>query len=548
MTKYYISEDNILNSITYFKNLNIDNDAMLPAFLIAKHFGISLTRPVSFSITNAEQKKVLLGLVWKMGGLQGKNETGKKRSVLFPNSFKFEEILSGDFYQAGTEFTGLVSRIKDTIEKKNLHDQLYIDKNKQLTLSRKYKEIINENYLKGQKISLKHFTCWVLRFIDFDFQSIEPSEKEFTRVVSKTIRQLFRITKKDFLWLFEDDILSDSITPSTSVINPEKIRSEFIFKTGLEPEISVSNSVNEVQEISIESTQVSKYIQMTGDNPTDDQIFNTLMQTKQIVLTGVPGIGKSRFLNNLRSRFEHAELIQFHANYSYEDFIGGDTIESSTVISKKGKFLKFIQKAKDNPENTPHLFIIDELNRGNIAQIFGETILALDRGYSVDLAKEIEGTGTFSIPENLYIACSMNTSDRNIAFLDLAIRRRFAFLELLPNYELLSSITEYGSFDIGDILKTINTRILNTLGKEELLLGHSYFLSDSVKSGTKYVWTDEKLHRQFNFVILPTLREYTFSNRNALVTILGEQLSSGLMEVEDFVEAFVEEFGMNGKD
>lgn len=540
--KFYVSKEDVLQSVEYFKNLPIDNDAMLPAFLIAKHLGISLRRPVTFSSVSPEQKKEILGMIWLLGGLQGKNETGNKRSVIFPNSFKTTEVLSGDFYQAGTDFIGLVSRIKDTVEKKNLHDQLFVDNNKQLTLSRKYKEIIKENYLNGQKISLKHFACWIFRFIDFDFQTITPDEKEFTRVISKKIRELFRITKSDFLWLFEDDILSDSISPSPTVIDPEEIRQKFTFKAGVEPEISANTATSEAQEISVEHSQVAKYIQMTGENPTNEQIFNTLLQSKQVVLTGVPGIGKSRFLNDLRSRFDYTEMIQFHANYSYEDFIGGDTIESSTVLSKKGKFLSFVEKAK-NDENKRYLFIIDELNRGNIAQIFGETILALDRGYSVDLAKEIEGIVTFSIPENVYIACSMNTSDRNIAFLDLAIRRRFAFIELLPNYELLSSIAEYGTFDLGDILKTINTRILNTLGKEELLLGHSYFLSDSVKSGNKYVWTDEMFHRQFNFAILPTLREYTFSNRNALSTILGEQLSVGVMEVEDFVEAFADEFG-----
>ena len=85
-----------------------------------------------------------------------------------------------------------------------------------------------------------------------------------------------------------------------------------------------------------------------------------------------------------------------------------------------------------------YLFIIDELNRGNIAEIFGETILTLDRGYKVRLTKEIDGVKEFSIPENLYIVGTMNTSDRNIAFLDLAIRRRFAFVNLFPNYEFLS--------------------------------------------------------------------------------------------------------------
>jgi 5-methylcytosine-specific restriction enzyme B len=542
VTAYYISKADVLESINYFKNLHIDNDAMLPAFLIAKHLGVSIRRPVTFSSVSSEQKKQILSMIWQMGGLQGKNEIGKKRAVIFPNAFKFEEIVSGDYYQAGSDFTQLVSRIKDTVEKKNLNDQLFVDKNKQLTLSRKYKEIITEKYLYGQKISLKHFACWVFRFINFDFQTIEPDKKDFTRVVNKAIRQLFRITRKDFLWLFEDDILSDSITPSKTMIDPAEIRKQFNFKEGLEPEIIPAPTVNEVQDISINNQQVVRYIQLVGDNPTDEQIYETLLQTKQIVLTGVPGIGKSRFLNNLKDKFGHSEMIQFHANYSYEEFIGGDTIEDSTVISKKGKFLNFIENAKADKDNT-YLFIIDELNRGNIAQIFGETILALDRGYSVDLAKPIEGIEAFSIPDNVYIACSMNTSDRNIAFLDLAIRRRFAFVELYPNYELLSAIVKYEDYDLGDILKTINNRILNALGKEELLLGHSYFLSDAVKSDNKYIWTDESFHRQFNFVILPTLKEYTFSHQNALISIVGEQLSSGLMEVDDFLEAFAEEFG-----
>lgn len=540
MAKYYVSKDDVLESIHYFKNLSIDNDAMLPAFLIAKHLGISLRKPITF--TSAQQRDEILSIMWQLGGLQGKNETGLKRAILFPNSFKSDQISSNDFYNAGTEFPKLAGRIKDTVEKKNINVKLYDDNNKLLTLSRKYKDIINEEYLKGEKISLKHFACWIFRFIDFDFQTKTPDKREFTRVISKTIRSLFRITKKDFLWLFEDDILSDSITPSPTIISASDIRNQFVFKAGDEPEIVPNPTVNPVQEISVNNNQVEKYIQMTGDNPTDDQIYQTLIQNKQIVLTGVPGIGKSRFLAELKGRFDYSEMIQFHANYSYEDFIGGDTIESSSVKAIRGKFLSFIEKAKDDDGHS-YLFIIDELNRGNIAQIFGETILALDRGYTVDLAKEIDGVNTFKIPNNVYIACSMNTSDRNIAFLDLAIRRRFAFIELHPNYELLSSIAEYRSFDLGNILKTINTRILNALGKEELLLGHSYLLSDSMLSGNKYLWTDEALHLQFNFVILPTLREYTFSNRNALSTIIGEQLSAGIIELEEFLEAFGEEFG-----
>lgn len=546
MTKYYISKEDVFLSIDYFKNLPLDDDFMLPGYLLTKHLGVTLNKPVTFAGLESNQKDEVLKAVWLLGGLQDKNENGGKNSVLFPNAFTDTDLTSSNFYQSGTEFKKLVGRIKDTIEKKNIHVKLYIDNNKNLTLTRKYKDIIKEKYLNEHKISLKHFACWVLRFIDFDFPNGEPDKLEFTRVVSKTIRSMFKITKNDYLWLFEDDILSSSITASSEIITGTDIRSKFTFSPGDEPEIETIPTPTPFQDISVNELQVSKFIQMTGDNPTDDQIYNTLLQTKQIVLTGVPGVGKSRFLNQLRQKFQYSEMIQFHANYSYEEFIGGDTIQSGDVVSKKGKFLSFVERALNdqNPDNK-YLFIIDELNRANIAQVFGETILTLDRGYSVDLAKEIDGIREFKIPNNLFIACSMNSSDRNIAFIDLAIRRRFAFIELYPNYELLSSIAEYNSFDLGDVLKEINNRIRNSLGKEELFLGHSYFLSESIKDNGRYIWNDESFHLQFNFVILPTLREYTLSNPNALVSIIGDQLSTGLSEVTDFSEAFEEEFGKN---
>lgn len=550
MAHFFVSEEDVIRSIDYFKDLNLDREGMLPIFLISKYLGVSLRKSITFTSLDTNQKSEILKIIWQLGGLQGKDESGGKRVVLFPNAFTENEIARSDLYQPGTEFKTLVSRVKDTVEKVNLNDQLFVDKNKQLTLARDYKEIVSEKYLKGQKISLKHFACWIYRFISFDFTEVTPDQKDFTRVVKKSIKRLFKISKQDFLWIFEDDILSDSITPSSSSISPLKIRNQFNFPESLKPEITTKNTQEVYENTSVNQKEVDKFIQMTGDNPSDKLIFQSLLQTKQIVLTGVPGIGKSRYLKNLKKEFDYFEMIQFHSNYSYEDFIGGDTIEDSTVRSQKGKFLEFIEKAKkeENKEKS-FLFIIDELNRGNIAQIFGETILALDREYSVDLAKPIEGIRKFSIPENVYIACSMNTSDRNIAFIDLAIRRRFAFIELEPNYELLSAIAEYRSFDLGNILQTINNRVLNTLGKEELMLGHSYFLSDAVKhkSDGKFYWNDEELFIQFNFVILPTLKEYTMFNRNAITTILGENLSSEVFELDDFLVFFTEEFGSKGE-
>lgn len=541
--KYYISKDDVKESINYFKELGLDSDDNLFLFLMAKRAGISMTYPVTFMTSNLSetQKKDYLDTIWMLGGLFDSTEIPKKRCVLFPNKFS-----SLKFYQPGTEFDGIVGRVKDTIQKKNLTLPLYEDDENFLKLKRNYQDVVKETYLLDKKISLKHLSAWLFRFTEFDFEN-EPTEKQFTRVIEKTIRKFLRINKRDFLWLFEDDLSFNRIKPSTSSISGTELRSEFEFPASADkqPEVDVSDVVVHNHEISSAITR--QYLELNGENPSHSDIISILESKKQIVLTGVPGTGKSRYTTILQSskEFEKVEMVQFHANYSYEDFIGSETLSEengTTVIrTKKGVFLEFIEDIKQTNDPTKkYLFIIDELNRGNIAEIFGETILTLDRGYKVRLTKEIDGVKEFSIPENLYIVGTMNTSDRNIAFLDLAIRRRFAFVNLFPNYEFLSEKIVFDGFDVGNILKIINQRIIETLGDSELLLGQSYFIPNNPEKS----WDMESFKNQFNFVILPTLKEYSFNDANAINAIIGESLADGLLDLEDFSDAFKAEFSL----
>ena len=541
--KYYISKDDVKESINYFKELGLDSDDNLFLFLMAKRAGISMTYPVTFMTSNLSetQKKDYLDTIWMLGGLFDSTEIPKKRCVLFPNKFS-----SLKFYQPGTEFDGIVGRVKDTIQKKNLTLPLYEDDENFLKLKRNYQDVVKETYLLDKKISLKHLSAWLFRFTEFDFEN-EPTEKQFTCVIEKTIRKFLRITKRDFLWLFEDDLSFNRIKPSTSSISGTELRSEFEFPASADkqPEVDVSDVVVHNHEISSAITR--QYLELNGENPSHSDIISILESKKQIVLTGVPGTGKSRYTTILQSskEFEKVEMVQFHANYSYEDFIGSETLSEengTTVIrTKKGVFLEFIEDIKQTNDPTKkYLFIIDELNRGNIAEIFGETILTLDRGYKVRLTKEIDGVKEFSIPENLYIVGTMNTSDRNIAFLDLAIRRRFAFVNLFPNYEFLSEKIVFDGFDVGNILKIINQRIIETLGDSELLLGQSYFIPNNPEKS----WDMESFKNQFNFVILPTLKEYSFNDANAINAIIGQSLADGLLDLEDFSDAFKAEFSL----
>lgn len=438
--------------------------------------------------------------------------------------------------------------MKDTVEKKNIKVPIFNDVDSKLTLKSNYKDLINEKYLNGQKISLSKLAAWIFRFSSFEFDSM-PNEKQFSRVLDKAIKKYFKITKNDFLWLFNDDISNCRLIPDTDSIKGQEVRDQFDFDTTKMPEVNAISAPEDAQVSVYDKDTVAHYLALNGDNPSDSDIFDILMNKEQIVLTGVPGVGKSRYTKTLTEsgKFADSLTIQFHANYSYEDFIGAEVLRSEDggtyVTTKQGVFLKYIEKVKSDPDKSnKYLLVIDELNRGNIAEIFGESILALDRNYEASLSKEYEDVGTLSIPHNLYIVATMNTSDRNIAFLDLAIRRRFAFVPLLPNYDFLSEKVIFQDFDLGNILKQINQRIIDTLKDPELILGQSYFIPKTNESG-KYIWEANDFKNQFNFVLLPTLREYSFNNASTIGSIVGENLSDGIQDLDDFMASFSAEFG-----
>lgn len=538
---YYVSEENVIESIDYFKTAGVDSDDMLFLFLLSKHFGATSSYPVTYLVgkLSDDRKKEYLHSMWMLAGLFDSTEKCGKKGLMFPTAFNRMSL-----YQPGTEFSGVLGRIKDTIEKKNINVPIYNDAESMLTLKSNYRDLIQENYLKGNKISLSRLTAWVFRFTSFEFDT-EPNEKQFTRVVEKAIRKFFKITKNDFLWLFENDLSILRLTPQTSGITGEKLRNNFTFEDSKIPEIETATADANVQISNVERETVQRYLALNGDNPSDSDILDILISKKQIVLTGVPGVGKSRYTQGLCENdfFAKTKTIQFHASYAYEDFIGAEILKTDMdgtyVTTRQGAFLSFIVDAKNHPDDN-YLFVIDELNRGNIAEIFGETILALDRNYTVELSREYEGVSEICIPENVYIVGTMNTSDRNIAFLDLAIRRRFAFVPLVPNYDFLSEEVVLDGFDLGNILRVINQRIVDTLKDPELILGQSYFIPPKSEEG--YVWDFNKFKNQFNFVLLPTIKEYSFNDPSAVNTIVGENLGDGIQESDEFKMAFAAEF------
>ncbi|SPP28935.1 conserved hypothetical protein [Brochothrix thermosphacta] len=533
----YISKENVIDSIEYFKKIEIESDYSLFLFLLSKHLGITTSNPVTYKvgILSANQKEQYLKAIWMLGGMTDPNEEPLSKTIMFPSGFK-----TMNQYQNKTEFKGMIGRIKDTIQKKNINNFLYNDENSILTLKHNYQEVIKKEYLNGNKISLFHLAVWIFRFTKFEFDSV-PNSKVFGRVLERTITRFLKISKRDFLWLFEDDISESRLEFSESMISGEELRAELDFGV----HFPIYTKKEHFQHSVLTHDKIIDFSELRGDNPTEKTIKNMLLQKKQMVLTGVPGVGKSRYTDVLKKHFDCSEMIQFHSNYTYEEFIGGETLGESdkgTIIdTKTGIFLDVINEAEKNMDKS-FLFIIDELNRGDISAIFGETIVTLDRGYQVKLSKKIKKREYIKIPDNLYIVATMNTSDKNIAFLDLAIRRRFAFIDLKPNYDFLSEKVTCFDYDLGNILKKINKRIIDSLGNEELLIGQSYFIPNAIDN--QYTWGKETFHNQFNFVLLPTIREYTFNDHNSISAIVGEQLCDEIQDEEDFWNAFSAEFGV----
>ena len=246
--------------------------------------------------------------------------------------------------------------------------------------------------------------------------------------------------------------------------------------------------------------------------------------------------------SNTRKIEDFYKFITFHQSYSYEEFVEGikpkiDVNDDSSTISyeyNRGIFKEICQQANSDPDNK-YLLIIDEINRGNISKIFGELITLIETNKRVRPNKERNFENTkvdkeqllvtlpytkskFGVPRNLYILGTMNTSDRSIASIDIALRRRFKFVEMMPRPEKLVDKNNQPlmveDINLQNLLKTINERISYILDRDHQI-GHSYFMNwkNYDMAILKNVWFDE---------IIPLLNEYFYSDWDKLQAILGQ--------------------------
>lgn len=273
--------------------------------------------------------------------------------------------------------------------------------------------------------------------------------------------------------------------------------------------------------------------------------LDRLQVKKNLILQGPPGTGKTWLAKRLgyaligtndgRVTRKRVRAIQFHPSLSYEDFVRGWRPDGAGHLSLlDGVFLDAVEAARAEPDR-PFVFVIEEINRGNPAQVFGEmlTLLEADKRNEKDAVELAYSNGVSElvyIPKNLYVIGTMNIADRSLALVDLALRRRFAFVDLLPTFnDAWKRWCRQAGIDTGTIefiqhkMEELNAEISNdrSLG-EQFQVGHSYVTprhGEKIADGK--AWFKEVVHTEIG----PLLNEYWYDKRGQ-----AEKAQSALLE------------------
>jgi len=304
----------------------------------------------------------------------------------------------------------------------------------------------------------------------------------------------------------------------------------------------VIDNKNIITEKLLQSSNFKKYkFKEDADKPfiseaDFSQAVTLLKRKKNIILQGPPGVGKTFIARKLAYEImqevkdANIEMVQFHQSYSYEDFIQGlRPTQNGGFDLKDGIFYSFCQRALAHPDR-PFFFVIDEINRGNLSKIFGELMMLIEADkreekFALKLTYAEEEEDRFYVPENLYIIGTMNTADRSLAIVDYALRRRFAFVTLHPDYgDNFQSFLKGKGLSV-TLVDHICTSVLKVNAKikddpnlgEGFQIGHSYFCSFGSDQDENKWWNEI-----LSFELKPLLEEIWFDDSGKVAEFLRQ--------------------------
>lgn len=278
---------------------------------------------------------------------------------------------------------------------------------------------------------------------------------------------------------------------------------------------SIYNIIMQFAENILKYTTANFLEEVYADEAAIDDIVWVLNEKKNLILQGAPGVGKTFAAKRLAYAImgerddDRVVTVQFHQNYSYEDFVMGYKPNSEGGFDMcEGIFYNFCRKAAD--KDRKYFFIIDEINRGNMSKIFGELLMLIEKDYR-DTPLQMSHLGEFTVPSNVYIIGMMNTADRSLAMIDYALRRRFSFYEMKPAFESLgfkNYIDKLHDSQLNDLVKAIIE--LNDVIAKDDSLGTGFCIGHSYLCGLKK--SNYNLKNIVEYDIIPMLREYWFDN------------------------------------
>jgi len=287
-------------------------------------------------------------------------------------------------------------------------------------------------------------------------------------------------------------------------------------------------------------------------------LYDLLLERYNVILFGPPGTGKTRSAFNIADLWERENgigsvfRVTFHPSYGYEDFVEGfrpDPQCPSTFKLQKGILLTAsneAKKAKDANGGSPpkFLLIIDEINRGDTARIFGELITYMEHDKRNIPFKLTQSPGSsHEIPDNLYFLGTMNTADKSVSLLDVAMRRRFAFMSFPPDPTVFANQAEWleriGGLSFASLLTTLNARLQSFGIDQDRAIGHALLKVDQDCHSPI-----QKLKNRLQYDIHPLILEYCYMNRSGVRNILGDLVDENgqLVNLEDeqFIARLIE--------
>lgn len=526
----FISVESLTEAYNELTSIEVKNASVFHIFLILKGCNINQTSFLPVEIISEKGYAIARDLSLLFSYFEQNPE-----KYDFINPFSMKEWAA----QAPSESLKkwVSSRIKNNIIggattwRKIIREDLYENK---IKFANNYIEEIKELTIPNNKIKLWPLVIWYNRFNKFS-RLFSPNE-----LIQGFIKE-FNITESELGVLFDKSV-TINVKYSDEEVEMSKIRSLI----GAPPSTNYANwnksiilSVQEPQEY----YEYKNKIMSNQNNVSIDKICKLIKDNFQIILSGPPGTSKSFIAEKVskilvNNRPDSILKIQFHPQYSYQDFIGGFIVNGDKVETNRGVFMRFLDKVKES-DNENFVLIIDEINRANVSSVFGELVQCLDRNYSISslIAGKEE---ILSIPKNLFIIATMNTSDRTLGSIDFAIRRRFIDIYIGSNESELIDLTETEcNISLADILKKINTQLKNTLRNNELVIGQTIFYNESVKTGNKYYWSNDNLEDLFNYKILTMIEDYCNKEVNKVFEVIGDDLSKRLTG-EDFVKSITE--------